>query len=385
LSYLILTSTLVSPVNSWFCSFVGISYLSTLVISISITSNTSFYILLLPASGETYKMADRWAQEFNGGDDDDEALQLAIDMSLGKEPRAKARAKDRPVLVDLTQDDIETASEASGHGTAVDETVKPVLSPDMGESAHKAESAVKEDVSGDEGRQQSSPKSPPAPVSSLSLLGLDRAKMEEERLARIRKRKASQDGHSHEGDAKRMRTNEEKLPLVAAGKRVVKDGDQGMAVRSGLMGPSAQMSGSLTSDRNAEDRSQEQNVNIRKEHSNLPFPRGVVKKTWARGQPRLGDDIKLEEVLQKDQLEMALISSFQWDQEWMMDRFDMRRTKLLLVSTGGDEAEVRAGGVLVICHLFCVIPSLVSYTLLDPDRRPAYATFGSAAFFWGPV
>lgn len=71
----------------------------------------------------------------------------------------------------------------------------------------------------------------------------------------------------------------------------------------------------------------------------LPFWQGAVKKTWCLGQPRLGDDIKIEEVLQKDQLELAVISSFQWDPDFLLQKIDLTRTKICLISHSPDPAE----------------------------------------------
>ncbi|CAH0043995.1 unnamed protein product [Clonostachys solani] len=69
------------------------------------------------------------------------------------------------------------------------------------------------------------------------------------------------------------------------------------------------------------------------------FPDGVVRRTWARGHPRASDDIKIEEVFQKEKLELALISSFQWDEEWMLSKVDLRRTKLLLLAFATNETQ----------------------------------------------
>lgn len=71
----------------------------------------------------------------------------------------------------------------------------------------------------------------------------------------------------------------------------------------------------------------------------LQFPDGAVKKTWARGYARQGDDIKIEEVLQKDDLQLAIISSYQWDDEWLMSKFSVPKTKLLLVAYAADDAQ----------------------------------------------
>ena len=45
------------------------------------------------------------------------------------------------------------------------------------------------------------------------------------------------------------------------------------------------------------------------DQAGLRFPRGVVKRTWANGFPGTADDISIEEVLQKADLELAVISS----------------------------------------------------------------------------
>lgn len=47
--------------------------------------------------------------------------------------------------------------------------------------------------------------------------------------------------------------------------------------------------------------------------SGIQYPDGTAKKTWAFGYDRKGDDIKIEEVLQSSDLELAVLSSFQID------------------------------------------------------------------------
>lgn len=49
------------------------------------------------------------------------------------------------------------------------------------------------------------------------------------------------------------------------------------------------------------------------------FLDGAVKKTWALLKER-ADDIKLEEVLQSDSLKLAVLSAFQWDVPWLMEK-----------------------------------------------------------------
>lgn len=75
--------------------------------------------------------------------------------------------------------------------------------------------------------------------------------------------------------------------------------------------------------------------------ASVPYPNGVVKRTWVRGYARSDDDIKIEEVLQKESLMLALVSSFQWDEPWLMSKIDIPRTKLLLVAFAASESQVR--------------------------------------------
>ncbi|KID89670.1 tyrosyl-DNA phosphodiesterase domain-containing protein [Metarhizium guizhouense ARSEF 977] len=71
----------------------------------------------------------------------------------------------------------------------------------------------------------------------------------------------------------------------------------------------------------------------------VPFPRGTVKRTWALGYDRSPDDIKIEEVLQRDRLLLALFSSFQWDEAWLLSKIDTSRTKILLAAFARDDAQ----------------------------------------------
>ncbi|KAH7140556.1 tyrosyl-DNA phosphodiesterase-domain-containing protein [Dactylonectria macrodidyma] len=141
--------------------------------------------------------------------------------------------------------------------------------------------------------KSSSPKrsEPRSGVVTLGLLALDRKKMEEERLQRLakRRRSASDDDVVEIPPPKRKMTSE---PPISP--------------------------------------------------SLPPFANGTVKKTWARGYPRTPDDIKIEEILQKDKLVLAVLSSYQWDDEWLVSKVDLRRTKLLLLAFAADENQKTA-------------------------------------------
>ncbi|PVH85495.1 phospholipase D/nuclease [Cadophora sp. DSE1049] len=70
----------------------------------------------------------------------------------------------------------------------------------------------------------------------------------------------------------------------------------------------------------------------------IQYPDGIVKKTWVKGVPRLGDDIKIEEVLQKDDLKLAVLSAFQVEPEWVESKLDPK-TKVIWVLQAKTAAE----------------------------------------------
>lgn len=246
-------------------------------------------------------MADNWAAEINGDEDDDEALRIAIAMSLGQDPGEKRERPRVGGVIDLTKEDDDGSTTESGDDDGDDGEVQVIDGSGVRETSSHTNRAKPAPLK-------------PAPASSLSALGLDRKKMEEERLARLRKRKAAQleDAQPPSRPAQRPRTDEiptKKERAVAAKPKAV------------FLAPASAPTPASTSPR-------------------LPFPQGVVKKTWAYGQPRQGDDIKIEEVLQKQQLELAVLSSYQWDEEWLLRRIDLARTKLILIAFATDEAQV---------------------------------------------
>jgi hypothetical protein len=72
----------------------------------------------------------------------------------------------------------------------------------------------------------------------------------------------------------------------------------------------------------------------------IQFPDGIVKKTWAYGYPRQCD-IKIEEIFQKDDLELAVLSAFQWDEEWVLSKINLQKTDVLCVVQAEREDQVR--------------------------------------------
>jgi hypothetical protein len=64
--------------------------------------------------------------------------------------------------------------------------------------------------------------------------------------------------------------------------------------------------------------------------STLQYPRGAIKRTAATKFPRT-DDITIDEVLQAESLNIAVISSFMWDSEWLVKKLSPRKVKQIWV------------------------------------------------------
>lgn len=69
----------------------------------------------------------------------------------------------------------------------------------------------------------------------------------------------------------------------------------------------------------------------------IQYPRGVVKKTWAYGHERTGNDIKLEEVLESQTLKTAVLSAFQWNTEWLFRKIKLEQTKCIFIMQAKDQ------------------------------------------------
>ncbi|KAI1924108.1 hypothetical protein LOZ64_000850 [Ophidiomyces ophidiicola] len=148
-----------------------------------------------------------------------------------------------------------------------------------------------------------SPRAGVSQAPATSLLGLDRRKQEEERLARLAKKRKA------EGDV--SDTSSELHSKIARLK----------SVSSSVAPP------------NKDDAA---TARPAASHPTLQYPDGAVKKTWVHGCAR-EDDIKFEEVVLKEHLQLAVLSSFQWNMDWLFTKFDVQKTRFLLVMGGKDE------------------------------------------------
>ncbi|EOO02856.1 putative tyrosyl-dna phosphodiesterase domain-containing protein [Phaeoacremonium minimum UCRPA7] len=258
-------------------------------------------------------MATNWAAEFNGDEDEDEALKRAIAMSLGEDVAGDTTSSDRD-----ESDHFETQAQESLPNAKYDAKEKSQVSTQM-----------------------TTPESSQATQNAFSSLGLDRKKMEEERLARLQKRKATEAG-----------ITENQLPSQRV--KMSSESSTAPTISRNPRAPVTRFPAAAPEKKDLESSSAASSTHSR----GLKFPRGVVKKTWALGQPRQDDDIKIEEVLQKDDLELAVLSSYQWDEDWLMSKLNFRKTKVVLIAFAADEAtrEAMRSNVPANVIRFCFPP-----------------------------
>lgn len=261
-------------------------------------------------------MASNRAVDLNGGEDEDEAVRRAIAMSLGEEvpPNENSGGPSH-------QDTSEPTAKA--HDTSVSQAAPREKDDDQDDLRRAIAMSLGEDPLAARGLDRE--KLEEERSARPTVLGLDRKKMEEERLARLRKRKAAEDhfpsGANEIGPPSRrprlMNSMSEQPPIIAQ----VRPQQQAPGQQPTAFGGQGASASAV-----------------------LRYPAGAVLRTWARGVPR-GGDIKIEEVFQKDDLELALLSSYQWDEEWFMGKLDMRKTKVLLVAYAASEEGVRLSSV----------------------------------------
>ncbi|OCL12775.1 phospholipase D/nuclease [Glonium stellatum] len=168
------------------------------------------------------------------------------------------------------------------------------------------------------------------PRIQTGILGLDRKRMEEERLARSnRKRQRSISPPP-------LRRGQERPMKVLVREVIDLETDSELPpLRNSTL-----KSYSNDASRNLSENVQGKTTLVQPEKSaSLQYPRGVVKKTWAFRCPR-ENDIKIEEVLQKDKLKVAVLSAFDWDIDWVLSKLNIQTTKMVFVMQAkGREAQ----------------------------------------------
>jgi hypothetical protein len=216
--------------------------------------------------------------------DDDEALRYAIALSL------QDQAAETVVIDDSDDDDDSLPAASSSASTQQTQT----------QSQSQAQSQ------------------PQSQQSQFGALLIDRKAMEQERLNRLAKRQRPFADDNNDDDL---------IEIPPPKKQAI------------IRTPS-EIKTTISASAKTTTTTRTESSSSSNSSSSLPYPNPTVKRTWSRGTARTGDEITIEEVFQKDKLELAVLSSFQWDEEWMLSKLDYRRTKILLLAFAKDEAQV---------------------------------------------
>jgi hypothetical protein len=219
-------------------------------------------------------------------DDDEENLKLALALSMQQSP------SDRPLhvngddgVIDFTAD----SDEDDDMRRAIALSLREVKRPSSRE--HHAERSISATSSAIGKRRNSTvfiPKATSPTERRTSFISTtDRATMEKERLARLSKRK-----------------RESSMDL-----------------------PSKRTTASGTPESS--------------QCTTLQYPRGAIKRTFATKYPRT-DDISIDEVLQADTINIAVISSFMWDAEWLHRKLNPLAVKQIwIMNAKGQDLQQR--------------------------------------------
>ncbi|KAJ5139305.1 uncharacterized protein N7515_004153 [Penicillium bovifimosum] len=239
-------------------------------------------------------------------EDEDEELRRAIAMSL-KSDVEEVFPKIKSVVSSETKD--------------VDED----------EELHRA-IAMSLEASDSPNPTTAAPREPPvAPGGILS--SLNRKQMEEERLARAAKRKFEGSPSAQESrKLPRPETNPVR-PIAPVWKttRTLQTSSPTASSSQARTPHSPRSEVCRRVDSNAPD------SDVRPTSRSVPqWPLGAVKKTHVTGSPRTGNDITIEEVIQRDDLELGVFSSFMWDLDWLFTKISAR-SRIMLIMQAKDE------------------------------------------------
>ncbi|EPS41174.1 hypothetical protein H072_4937 [Dactylellina haptotyla CBS 200.50] len=248
-----------------------------------------------------------------------EATRVKKEVKKELKNKVKKEGREPPIIVlDDSSDDDQDDEEA----------VKQTIKKEEPQSRVKKE--VKQEVSRDrvkeEVKQEESDKQEKPRPSGM--LNLDRAHMEQERLARL-KRKTPDD--SHVPQAKHVKS------IALPGNGIKKEAPRASSwLGSGSESGSGSRSGSNIGGRNPfmTIRDLQKRVSYYVPQQYLD---GVVKRTFIQGAERTSDDITLEEILQKDTLQTAVLSAFTWDFMWILDKLKVGECDLVLVVSAKED------------------------------------------------
>lgn len=206
---------------------------------------------------------------------------------------------------------------------------------------------------GDESITTKTSEQPPRtqqPSQPSGFLGMDRKKMEEERLARLAKRKADVDNDSPRPQpAKAAKKGSTGVPGTHGGDQLARPQP---VKTSSIRIPDTHGSDPFIQrapiSREApppicnQFAANAPNCGVRPTARSVPqWPLGAVKQTAVAGRLRQNNDITIEEVLQRGDLEAAVLSSFMFDVSWLLTKVDNFQTPVILVMHAKEEEMVK--------------------------------------------
>lgn len=217
--------------------------------------------------------------------DDDDDLKMALALSMRQSP-AGGSAKD---AIDLTsENEIEDDDDDMRRAIALSlQASRKSSSPEV---ASVSKSVLQPAMS----------HTPSATTLTrpFGISGIDRKAMEEERLARLSKRKREQSPDRPLKQTTKMQAAQKTKPSQSS--------------RAALP-----------------------------QNATLQYPKGAIKRTFAKGYPRT-DDVTIEEVLQAGSLNIAVISSFMWDAEWLNKKLNPITVKQIwIMNAKGQDVQQR--------------------------------------------
>jgi hypothetical protein len=289
--------------------------------------------------------------------DDDEELKRAIALSL-QDTTPKKNTKSIIDLVSSDEEDdldapVRSLAEPVAKASRVNVTpVIDLAEDDENDSLNGENKDLKiENFSDPEKKVEVTQPSKEVSQNAYGVSGMsDRKKMEEERLARARKRKnQTEEVLNSKSTRKRKASSPPHEAEMRTGGNVIKS----TISLSSLSSRSQTNSAPIDRKENKQPLPNRQskaptllnsttNIMTYRNQPHLPgiqYPHGAVKKTWAYGYPREADDIKIEEVLMKNELEHAVLSAFQIEPDWIGGKM-LERTKVVWVLQAKGEGEV---------------------------------------------
>jgi hypothetical protein len=221
------------------------------------------------------------------GSDDDEDLELAMAMSLQDSLSVTLQSTTITNTVDLASDN-EDEAEKVRQAIALSPKNENFSFPSGKPEAEQSPPSTVITKPNAKNKQSTQPKIStalqPNSVLSSTLSGLDRKAMEQERLARLGKRKRDPSPDR----------------------------------------PSKQVAKPATTQTPGYNASNPSSSGI------LQYPTGAIKRTFATKYPRT-DDITLDEVLDGSNVDIAVMSSFMWDWEWLEKKLNPARVKQIWI------------------------------------------------------